>query len=104
MQHPIPILTNRSTPTGAPTMATRAPLTLEEAATAFLAALAGKNRSVATIKSYGTDLVQFVRFLHETNAAVSWPDQVEKLDITEFLSFLSQEGLSGITRARKLAT
>src|SRR5215212_8826607 len=83
--------------------ATRAPLTLEEAATAFLKALAGKNRSPATITSYGRDLVQFVRFLHETNVAATTPDHVEKLDITEYLSFLSQEGLSGVTRAKKLA-
>ena len=81
----------------------RTPPTLEEAATAFLEALAGKNRSASTITSYGRDLVQFVHYLHETNMAAITPADVEKLDIVEYMSFLSQEQLTGVTRARKLA-
>jgi site-specific recombinase XerD len=77
--------------------------TLEEAVQVYLEALAGRNRSAATIQSYGSDLVGFVRFLHETNVAVTAPGGVSKLDVSEYLSFLAQQGLSGVTRARKLA-
>lgn len=73
---------------------------MEEAITAYLQALAGKNPSAAPIKSYDTDLVKFVQFLHETNVTTIMPADVSKLDITEYLSFLHQQGLSGVTRAR----
>ncbi len=84
-------------------MTRRSVATLEEAVAAFLHALAGQNRSPATIASYGGDLLQFVHFLHDTNVALTRPAQVEKLDVSDFLSFLSQAGRSGVTRARKLA-
>ena len=54
----------------------RSPPTLEEAATAFLEALAGKNRAVAPIKAYGSDLVQFIRYLHETTITATTPAEV----------------------------
>jgi len=103
MKHLIPSPTPAASAQAAAVIKIRALTTLEEAITAYLEALAGRNRSAATIKSYGSDLVQFVNFLHETNVAIAAPKDVAKLDVSEFLSFLSQEGKSGVTRARKLA-
>jgi hypothetical protein len=39
-------------------------MTLERGLAAFLDAMLGKNRSVATLRAYTTDVVQFIRFLH----------------------------------------
>jgi site-specific recombinase XerD len=41
------------------------PMTLEKGLAVFLDALAGKNRSQATIRAYQTDLLQLIHFLHE---------------------------------------
>lgn len=78
-------------------------LTLEAALQAFLRALEGKNRSQATVLAYTTDLTQFVAYLHATNLVISHPSQVEKADITEYLALLGNRGLSGVSRARKMA-
>jgi site-specific recombinase XerD len=40
-------------------------MTLEKGLAVFLDALAGKNRSQATIRAYQTDLLQLIHFLHE---------------------------------------
>ena len=66
----------------------------------FLRDLAGKNRSLATIRAYHTDLPQFFRFLEETNLTATSPEGVTKADISEYLSMLSQRGVSGVSRAR----
>ena len=76
---------------------------LEDALQAFLRTLAGKNRSNGTIMAYRTDISQFIEWLHETNAIVEAPDDVERLDVTEYLAHLADRGLSGVSRARKLA-
>jgi site-specific recombinase XerD len=39
-------------------------ITLEKGLATFLASLSGKNRSVATIRAYQTDIQQFITFLH----------------------------------------
>jgi integrase/recombinase XerD len=39
----------------------------------------------------------------DNNLAVQAPTDITKQDVTDFLSFLSQQGRSGVTRARKLA-
>jgi integrase/recombinase XerC len=77
--------------------------TLEEALSVFLRSLIGKNRSSATIAAYQTDIMQFLHFLHETNIVATQPAHVQKLDISEYLSYLGERQLSGVTRARKLA-
>lgn len=77
--------------------------TLEEALEAFLRALEGKNRSPATLQAYSTDLEQFIAWVHENNYTATTVDQVEKLDITEYLAASGQRGVSGVSRARKLA-
>src|SRR6266511_5071513 len=65
--------------------------------------LAGKNRSSATVRAYQTDIHQFITWLHENNMVMLSPTQVERADITEYLSFLSERKLSGVSRARKVA-
>jgi site-specific recombinase XerD len=69
----------------------------------FLRTLEAKNRSSATMQAYRTDLRQFVTWLRETNITIEAPADVERLDVTEYLAHLSERGLSGVSRARKLA-
>lgn len=78
------------------------PLTLEQAKSAFLRALEGKNRSSSTIRAYSTDLIHFISFLHQNNLVIKTPEQVGRPDLTEYLVHLGQRGLMGVSRARKL--
>ncbi len=78
--------------------------TIDDTLSAFLRTLSGANKSAATITAYRTDLLQFVRFLHETNCTVAAPADVSRGDIAEYLAHLAERGSSGTTRARKLAS
>ena len=83
---------------------THAPqLQLEEALDRFLRDLLGKNRSAGTIRAYRADLQQFISFLHDTNLVATSPLQVTRADISEYFGSLADRGLSGVSRARKLA-
>src|SRR5437763_6104275 len=84
-------------------MTTPSTLTLEASAAAFLRALAGRNLSRQTQKACRIDLAQFLAWLAETNGVAETPAQVTRLDVTEYLAHLAGRGLSGVTRARKLA-
>src|SRR5437868_8603632 len=77
-------------------------ITLEKGLAIFLNALAGKNRSVATIRAYQTDIQQLLSFLHETNVSIQSPSDVEKVDVVEYLSSLAKRELTGIARARTM--
>jgi site-specific recombinase XerD len=77
--------------------------TLESTLTLFLRTMEGRNRSRATIQAYRTDLNQLLNWLRETNVTIDAPADVARLDITEYLAFLSERGLSGVSRARKIA-
>jgi integrase/recombinase XerC len=79
------------------------PITLEKSLAVFLDALSGKNRSAATIRAYQTDLLQFITFLHETSVLITSPQDVQKVDILDYFSFLAKKDLSGVARARKLS-
>jgi integrase/recombinase XerC len=79
------------------------PITLEKALALFVDSLSGKNRSRATIRAYQTDLLQFLTFLHETNVLMTSPQDVQKVDVLEYLSHLAKKDLTGIARARKLS-
>ena len=79
------------------------PLTLEEAKSAFLRALAGKNRTASTITAYATDLAHFLSWLHCNNIVATAPHHVQRADITDYLAHLAQQSLMGVSRARKLA-
>src|SRR5256714_4240347 len=70
---------------------------------AFLRSLEGKNRSELTRKAYQTDLLQFFIWLKENNVAATSPERITKADVMEFLTACARRGLSGVSRARKLA-
>src|ERR671938_2198110 len=78
-------------------------MTLEKGLATFLDALAGKNRSQATIRAYQTDIAQFIAFLHANNVSIHTPAEVEKIDVMEYLSACAKRDLTGIARARKLS-
>jgi len=77
--------------------------TLEATREAFLRALEAKNRAAGTIRAYNTDLSQFIAWLRENNLTAKTPADVEKADVTEHLANLGQQGITGLSRARKLA-
>ena len=54
-------------------------ITLEKGLATFLNALAGKNRSAATIRAYQTDIQQFLSYLHATNVSITAPEDVENV-------------------------
>jgi site-specific recombinase XerD len=78
-------------------------ITLEKGLAIFIDALAGKNRSQATIRAYQTDLLQFIRFLHDTNVLITSPHDVQKVDVLEYFSHLAKKDLTGVARARKMS-
>lgn len=75
----------------------------EQHLTEFVRELQGKNSSALTITAYTTDIRQFINFVKENNVAIQAPADITKQEVTDFLSFLSQQGRTGVTRARKLA-
>jgi integrase/recombinase XerD len=77
--------------------------TIDATMTAFLRTLAGANKRASTITAHRTDLSQFARFLAETNCTIAAAADVTRTDISEYLAHLSDQHLSGTTRARKLA-
>lgn len=78
-------------------------VTLEKGLEQFLDTLSGKNRSNATMRAYKTDIEQFFSWLHDNNVSIQYPKDVEKVDILEYLSYLSKRELTGVARARKLS-
>ena len=78
-------------------------MTLQTGLEGFLRALDGKNRSAATVAAYRADVGRFLEWLRATNAVALSPTDVNRLDISEYLSDLAQRKLTGVSRARKLA-
>jgi site-specific recombinase XerD len=81
---------------------TTQPLTLDTARQAFIRSLEGRNRSPKTLIAYNTDLVQLIAWL-QSELNEHWIHQVEQADLSEYLSYLADQELSGVSRARKLA-
>jgi site-specific recombinase XerD len=79
-------------------------LTLDQSLTDFLTSLRARNASSLTEQAYRTDIRQFIAWLAETTVIDLHAGAVSKTDIIEYLSYLATLGLSGITRARKLAS
>ncbi len=71
--------------------------------THYLTYLTGRNVSVHTQTAYQTDLRQFLTWLTENDVTVDSPLKITATHISDFLSLLSSEGRSGVTRVRKLA-
>src|SRR6266566_3674977 len=69
----------------------------------FLQELEGGNKSTLTLIAYKTDLSQFFTWLSENDVTVTIPCQVTRAHVNEYLAYLSSQGRSGVTRARKLA-
>lgn len=87
-----------------PTTAILSRRSLEAALQLFLQELAARNLSANTIMAYRTDLHQFITWLQATDGTITRPGQVTKREITAYLAYLGGVGLSGVTRARKLAS
>ena len=78
-------------------------LTVTQSLDAFLKALAGRNFSPKTIRAYGDDLAQFVAWLESVRVDWDQPRRMGRQDVEAFLHHLSGQGLTGVSRARKLA-
>ena len=82
---------------------TTIPTRFHETLDQFLAELSGKNRSSLTIRCYEIDCRQFLSWIQENDLTVGTPSDINKAHLSEYLASLSDQGLSGRTRARKLA-
>jgi site-specific recombinase XerD len=60
------------------------------------------DKSPLTIEAYRADVLQFIRYLEETDFTVTTAGQVDRYHITEYLQHLKGLGRAGVTRARKL--
>ncbi len=55
------------------------------------------------LKAHRANLTQSVAWPRATNIMLETPKDVERLDLTEYPGALSDRGLSGVSRTRKLA-
>lgn len=79
------------------------PEKFEVAIERFIRVQQGRNRSPQTLRAYRSDLYQLAGWLHEENALLVDPVDVTTDDLNEFLASLAHRGVSGVSRARKLA-
>lgn len=70
---------------------------------AFLRTLEGSNLSPATIRAYQTDVSQCLDSLQRTDMTLRRPEQVQRRHLQDYLACLGARGLTGVSRARKLA-
>src|SRR3954467_2210244 len=75
----------------------------DDAIERFIRTQEGRNRSPQTLRAYRSDLFQLSHWLEVENPLLIDPVDVTTDDLNEFLAHLAHEGLSGVTRARKLA-
>jgi len=69
----------------------------------FIRIQEGRNRSPQTLRAYRSDVTQLATWLHEDNSYLTDPIDVTGDDLNEYLASLSHRGVSGVSRARKLA-
>lgn len=79
------------------------PQPFSEAIERFVRIQEGRNRSPQTLRAYRSDLSQLAEWLHLDNPLLTDPVDVTTDDLHEFLAHLAHEGISGTSRARKLA-
>ena len=78
-------------------------LAFAEALTGFARDLMSRDLADATQLAYTTDVRQFLTYLEETTVTADRPEKITRADLTEYLSYLSEQSVSGVTRRRKLA-
>lgn len=69
----------------------------------FIRVQEGRNRSLQTLRAYRSDLSQLAGWLRQDNPFLITPVDVTTDDVNEFLAHLARRGVSGVSRARKLA-
>ncbi|MDP9469844.1 MAG: site-specific integrase, partial [Chloroflexota bacterium] len=69
----------------------------------FLQNQQGRNRSPQTLRAYRSDLTQLAVWLRTDNPLLTDPADVTSDDLNAYLADLGRRGLSGVSRARKLA-
>jgi integrase/recombinase XerC len=69
----------------------------------FLLALQGQNYSPKTLRAYGDDLAQFLGWVEKNRVDWDTPTRFSRADIEGFMQYLAGQGMSGVTRVRKLA-
>lgn len=69
----------------------------------FIRIQEGRNRSPQTLRAYRSDLTQLATWLHQDNSYLTDPLDVTGDDLNEYLASLAHRGVSGVSRARKLA-
>jgi len=69
----------------------------------FIRIQEGRNRSPQTLRAYRSDLTQLATWLHQDNSYLTDPIDVTGDDLNEYLAALAHRGVSGVSRARKLA-
>jgi integrase/recombinase XerC len=69
----------------------------------FIRVQEGRNRSPQTLRAYHSDLSQLAGWLHQDNPFLLTAADVTTDDLNEFLASLARRGVSGVSRARKLA-
>jgi integrase/recombinase XerD len=79
-------------------------LPFAEALTRFHRDLMSRDLAATTQLAYTTDVRQFLTYLEETTVTADQPEKITKADITEYLSSMAEQGVSGGTRRRKLAS
>ena len=84
-------------------MQTNLPVPFAATFESFVRSLCAKNRTPATLTAYRSDVLQFLTWLIDNTIATT-PAEVSRADITDYLADRHQAGVSGLSRARNLAT
>ncbi len=71
--------------------------------TRYLKSLQARTVSELTTTTYRTDLTQFFTWLTENDLMVTAPAHISRSHSIDYLSYLADQGRSGVTRARRLA-
>src|SRR5919199_1313231 len=79
------------------------PMTTTQSLRIFLRALEGQNFSPKTLRAYGDDLTQFLRFVEKNRVDWDSPTRFTRADIEGFMQYLAAQRMTGVTRVRKLA-